>query len=92
MQFTLPHSTSFRSTFVLAFCLCLGITVVSFIQKCFLTITVSVIICMCVYPRHSDIVEAFIIALFSVTDFTVVKYSALRKCRQCNGLRVQNFS
>jgi len=50
------------------------------------------IICMHAYSGCADIVQMLIIALFSVTDFTVVRLSVLRKYKQCNGLHVQNVS
>ena len=48
--------------------------------------------CMHTYSGCADIVQMLIIALFSVTDFTVVRLSVLRKYKQCNGLHVQNVS
>jgi hypothetical protein len=73
-------------------------TVVSFIQKCYLTMTMCVcvcimcIICMHAYSRHADIVQVLIIALFSVTDSTGFKFSVLRNYKQRNVLHVQNVS
>jgi hypothetical protein len=52
-------------------------------------------LCVCVYHLHAcsrrdDDVEVLIIAVFSATDFTVVKFSILRKYKQCNGWHIQN--
>jgi hypothetical protein len=74
-------------------------------QKCYLTMTMCVfyvcararacimcIICMHTYSGRADIVQVLVTALFSVTDFTVVKLGVSRKYKQCNGLHVQNVS
>jgi len=68
----------FRSLFRLSFHLCLGVHSVLFYTEMLsdqdhLCVSYAPFACMHAYSRRADIVQVLIIALFSVTDLTVVK-------------------